>query len=525
MRVEVLFFNLRNNLTVMIMRKVIFKSVLVLAFLFIKSVAVAQIGFSMWKALDWERKDFTFWHYPKEVRSLVKNCTYCMDEEPLSAKDAKKIAEQYERICKIDAKHKAYADCVYGNFMLRAKGMKEYHKRGIELMESGIRNPEILGKSSTAYFLALLSENCLIANDVQNRENLAFKYIRQAQGLSSYYHEPLGYYYLYGIGTQIDIAKGVDCLDKHIKQLTESGSASRMIAAARLNSLYEQKQAAEIYQKSNGKARELYCEGMKSAILQNQVAAKSLIQQAADLGYEPAMYHHAYLLYMQRKDEKGIMLQLAKGGYLPAAFVVADEKLVGVANATLVAQVKKAQAEAYPLFQRLAEVQYYPAVYLCVDYSNGTLCKTFTGSVFENVVKDVLAAIGPKGNTSNVSQTSARNNGKYSVNSSVKTSSGSKLVDITRVQNKENHYRSMCNHAETWLKKYHDADAWIKVHEGRKMNSSEQFEYKSKLEHRRFAREHLKRVILPDLQLTRRGAADAGGNIPISSVESQISAL
>ena len=212
---------------------------------------------------------------------------------------------------------------------------------------------------------------------------------------------------------------------------------------------------------------------------------------------------------------------MCKSGNRRAAFYFGNLRVANSTSAVFVAQVKKAEADIYPLFQQLADLEYQPAQYICVAYQNGSMTKEYSGSVFDNVLSDLINALPHKRNNKLIQQGTGvtHNNQNTNTQNSKNTNT---IIDVQRISQKEKHYKTMCKNAEYWLKNYHEADNWIKIN---KNTSKNQLEYKQKLEQRLNSSEQLKRNILPNLRLTRKQAVEAGGNIPKSSIESAIEAL
>ena len=93
---------------------------------------------------------FSFWNYPKEVQKLVKKCYSYSEDKEKSAKKESKILELYQSITKIDSKNKAFADCVYGDFLLTNKHTIDQREQGLNLIENGIKQKDLLGNVSCA---------------------------------------------------------------------------------------------------------------------------------------------------------------------------------------------------------------------------------------------------------------------------------------------------------------------------------------------------------------------------------------
>ncbi|MGN8724789.1 hypothetical protein [Segatella copri] len=463
---------------------------------------------------------FSFWNYPKEVQKLVKKCYSYSEDKEKSAKKESKILELYQSITKIDSKNKAFADCVYGDFLLTNKHTIDQREQGLNLIENGIKQKDLLGNVSCAYFCQKLGDVYLNGTqEVQDIEK-GYKLYQEAQELNPVYYNALGIFNIFGIGTPINIDKGIEYLNAAIESVAKTNFTSRVMGGNLLNELYETKLAAQMYINSSNPAKEQYRKGMVYLLTNKIELGKDLINQAAQQKYEPAIYRNA-ILNPQNEQSENKLLQLGKSGYLPAAFYFGNLKLANSASAVFVAQVKKAEADIYPLFQQLADLEYQPAQYICVAYQNGSMTKEYSGSVFDNVLSDLINALPHKRNNKLIQQGTGvtHNNQNTNTQNSKNTNT---IIDVQRISQKEKHYKTMCKNAEYWLKNYHEADNWIKIN---KNTSKNQLEYKQKLEQRLNSSEQLKRNILPNLRLTRKQAVEAGGNIPKSSIESAIEAL
>ena len=340
----------------------------------------------------------------KELVEFARKCCWGTTKQ----KDFDKVKAAYDDVSKKYASDQALIECAYGNYMMRCAAElashEEAYRKVSEWMDKIPADDKLRG--TRGYYHALLAHWNINGDGTAQDLNKAFAEYEAAAALDTVYAHALASCYYLGVGTEVNDDKAyrfyADVFEHAVRQNRAGYDAYERLVAIILNK--QSTLGADVI--------DSYRQGLRNQALNGDFAkSKELLERAADAGLPAAMYEMAMLYEtnaelnakgiggMDKKEAKEAhqaWLQKAiSANYTPAEFMRGQDILLKVNTAMLKPQVNKFFADAYAVFEPLANQEYGPAIMRVAEYDrNGWPKKS---NLLGDIAKAAVSVAGAAG--------------------------------------------------------------------------------------------------------------------------------